>query len=131
MIKKILALLFLLGMGLMTAYPLGQKVLNETLVQKHYEFMNAMHSGNYELAKQIATEYKIGPAWMFDEQLYQLKSQLYQAYLNKDQTKINELRNKIIEYKNQNNIKGFSQGFKASKRNKNFGKCPFMQQNIQ
>ena len=131
--KKLIAALLLIWASLVLAYPMGQyKLLNETYLQKHYEFMNAMHDGNYELAKQIATEYKIGPRWMFDEQFYQLKRQLYEAYLNKDQAKINELRNKIIEYKTQNNIKGFGNGFKAIKRKfGNFGNCPFMQQTNQ
>ncbi|MEM4137721.1 MAG: hypothetical protein QXH71_00780 [Candidatus Anstonellaceae archaeon] len=76
---------------------LGQAALNQTLIDKHMEFMNAMHSGNFELAKQIAKEYNFGPRWLWDEQEYNLHVQLYKAYKENDQQKIQQIKNQLFE----------------------------------
>jgi dihydrodipicolinate synthase/N-acetylneuraminate lyase len=112
--------------------------LNQTLVEKHLEFMQAMHSGDFEKAKNLAAQYHFGPDWLADEQIYSIKTQLYQAYLNNDTTKVQQLRQQLFELKQKNfqsklnlnqnaNQFGFKKSDFSSFKNKNrfFANCPF------
>ncbi|MFN3910333.1 MAG: hypothetical protein ACK4J0_03840 [Candidatus Anstonellaceae archaeon] len=101
---------------------------NETIVQKHIEFMKAMHSGDYQAAKEIANEYKIGPRWMWDDELYNLHLQLQQAYLNKDIEKVQQLKQEIFKLKTKNN-ENFLNGKKRWFRGlEGFRDCPMLNQ---
>ncbi|MFH0927255.1 MAG: hypothetical protein V1822_01625 [Candidatus Micrarchaeota archaeon] len=71
-----------------------QARMNET-AQERFDSMSAMMNGNYDAAKQIFSQYGIGPAWLADEQAVALQQQMHQAIMSGDYASYSSLRGQM------------------------------------